>query len=975
MSGAAALVERLKPPGPVLTGRGASATLEALAEAAVEGGWTDTLKAAEPALRSVLAASDYLSGLVRRWPERLRLTLEANPEQRLADILAQTRALSGGADDVLAPLRWLKAELHLLTALSDLGGVWSLDEVTAALSDFADATLEAAFAAVAHDRRVRGHLIAPADPANPIPGLFGLAMGKHGAGELNYSSDIDVTIFHVQERLQAALSDRQEAQAFADRAAGAVARLLSERTGDGYVFRVDLRLRPDPGSTPPVVATDAALHYYETLGQNWERAAFIKARPVVGDQHEATAFLAAMKPFIWRRSLDFAAVSDVHSIKRQIHVHKIEDRPTAAGADLKLGRGGIREIEFFAQTQQLILGGRDPSLRTPRTEEALTALARAGHIDAGVAAELQADYRALRGLEHRIQMLDDEQTHTLPEDDERRLRVAALAGEGDLARFDRSVEDLTARVNARYGELFAEGEALSSEFGSLVFTGVENDPETLKTLGRMGFSNPAQVADTIRGWHHGRIAATRSARGREVFTIFGPRLLEACAATGAPDAAFQRFSRFFEGLSAGVQVQSLFLAQPSLFRLIVETLAFSPKLAEGLARRAAALDAIMDPTFFQSIEADSGVVAEIEAQGTGAVDFESAMNGVRRLYREQDFRVSLQILSRVADPARAGEAFSDLAQACVRSLSAASLAEVERLGGVMPGQVAVVALGKLGSREMSGASDLDLMTVYSAHPGAESTLRGWSADRWYGRFTQRLIAALSAPTAEGGLYEVDMRLRPSGAAGPVAVSLGAMQAYYAGGADTWEFLALTRARVIWSSQAGFDDTVSDLIETILRRPREASPTLHDVAEMRTLMAREHPPWSFWDMKRSRGGVIDCEFVAQALQLISAPGGGPLRTSTVEAITALAEAGILGGDTSADLIEAWTLQQGLAQLLRSSLDRRSNPEAEPSGFQRRLARVGGEEDLTSLVARVEAVRRRASRAFETLIVTPRDGNPG
>ena len=974
MSGPTPLVERLTPPGPVLTGRNASATLQGLGEAARDQGWSRTLEQAEPAIRPILAASDYLSGLVRRWPERLRWVLETAPEKRLQDILGETRGLVGGAEAVRAPLRRLKADLHLLTAVCDLGGVWDLEAVTGALSDFADASLQAAFAAIAADQRERGLLIAAPDPRNPIPGLFGLAMGKHGAGELNYSSDIDVTVFHVETRLQAALARPQEAQAFADRAAGALARLLNERTGDGYVFRVDLRLRPDPGSTPPVVSTQAALHYYETVGQNWERAAFIKARPVLGDLAEAREFLSVLQPFIWRRSLDYAAVADVHSIKRQIHVHKIEDRPTAAGADLKLGRGGIREIEFFAQTQQLILGGRDPTLRTPRTQEALTALAQAGHIDPGVAAELQADYRTLRGLEHRIQMLDDEQTHTLPEDDERRLRVAVLAGQGDLSAFDRSVEDLTARVNARYGELFADSEALSSEFGSLVFTGVENDPETLKTLDRMGFSNPGQVAETIRGWHHGRIAATRSARGREVFTIFGPRLLEACAATGAPDAAFQRFSRFFEGLSAGVQVQSLFLAQPSLFRLIVETLAFSPKLAEGLARRAAALDAIMDPTFFQSIEADSGVVAEIEAQGTGKGGFEGAMNGVRRLYREQDFRVSLQILSQVADPARAGEAYSDLAQACVRSLSAAALAEVERLGGTLPGQVAVVALGKLGSREMSGGSDLDLMTVYAAEPGAESTLKGWSADRWFGRFTQRLIAALSAPTAEGGLYEVDMRLRPSGAAGPVAVSLTAMQDYYAGAADTWEFLALTRARVVWTNSAGFDGRVSRLIETALRQPRDGPRTLRDVAEMRALMGREHPPWSFWDMKRSSGGLIDCEFVAQALQLVAAPQGGPLRTSTVEALTALAEAGVLTGQISADLVEAWTLQQGLAQLLRSSLERRSNPEAEPSGFQRRLARLGGAEDMQALTQRLEAVRRRARNAFESLIVAATDGIP-
>jgi len=966
MTGALALAARLGPCGPVLDSPAAQATFEQLSRAAREDGWSSSLMQAEAAIRPVLSASDYLASLMRRWPDKLKQVLAVDPDVRLAQILATARTLTGGPDDVREPLRLLKADLHLLTALCDLGGVWSLDMVTQALSDFADVALRAAHLAIAHDLRERGRLIAAVDPENPIPGLFGLAMGKHGAGELNYSSDIDVTFFHETERLQAALSDREEAQALADRVAGALARLLSERTGEGYVFRVDLRLRPDPGSTPPVVAAPAALNYYGTVGQNWERAAFIKARPVVGDLGEAQAFLQALRPFVWRRSLDFAAVADVHSIKRQIHVHRADDRPTAAGADLKLGRGGIREIEFFVQTQQLILGGRDASLRSPRTLKALAALAAVNHVDQGVADELSADYVRLRELEHRIQMLDDEQTHTLPEDPERRLRVAVLSGEADLVTFDGEVEDLMTRVNVRYGELFADDEALSSELGSLVFTGIENDPETLRTLTRMGFTEPDPVAETIRGWHHGRILATRSAQGREVFTRFAPRLLEACSATGTPDAAFHRFARFFEGLRAGVQVQSLFLLQPALFRLIVETLAFSPRLAATLSRQAAALDALLDSTFFQSIEVDSGVVEEIEASGRDGPDYEAAMNAVRRLHREQDFRISLQVLSGTADPARAGEAYSDLAQACVRALAWASLAEVERLGGRMAGRIAVVALGKLGSREMSGASDLDLMTVFQADADAESDLKGWSPDRWYGRFTQRLIAALSAPTAEGGLYEVDMRLRPSGAAGPVSVSLRAFEDYYALDADTWEFQALTRARVVWSSEDGFGEMVTELIDQILRRPRDRASTLADVAGMRALMRREHPPWSFWDMKRSQGGLIDCEFAAQALQLVSAAKGGPLRTGTVPALSALTEAGCVAGDVCAALVEAWTLQQGLAQLLRSSLDRRSDPANEPQGYQARLARIGGEADLEGLGRRVAMARSRAYQAFTGLL---------
>jgi glutamate-ammonia-ligase adenylyltransferase len=344
--------------------------------------------------------------------------------------------------------------------------------------------------------------------AGPAPGLFCIAMGKHGAFELNYSSDIDFSIFYAPEKLPVA--EGVEPQGVAVRIANHLGRILQERTADGYVFRIDLRLRPDPSSTPPAIPVDAALEYYETVGQNWERAAHIKARIAAGDMAEGQAFLAELQPFIWRRNLDFAAIADIHSIKRQIHTYKVDDRLTAKGADLKLGRGGIREIEFFVQTQQLILGGRQPDLRGMRTLDALLALSAAGHVTPEDAGWLAKAYQDLRALEHRAQMIADEQTHKLPESDADRKKVAALWNYDNLRGFDAAVGKILKGVNVRYGRLFAGEEELSSRFGSLVFTGVEDDPETLATLKRMGFSSPERVAATIRSWHHGHNAATRS---------------------------------------------------------------------------------------------------------------------------------------------------------------------------------------------------------------------------------------------------------------------------------------------------------------------------------------------------------------------------------------------------------------------------------------------------------------------------------
>jgi glutamate-ammonia-ligase adenylyltransferase len=958
------LARALAPCGPVIDAEAASRARERLAEAAMDGGWTGTLEDAWPALAPVFAASPYLFGLARRWPDRLRAVLEDAPDARLTAILADAGALTGGADELRAPLRRLKGELHLLTALADLGGVWDLDQVTGALSRFADVSVNAALRAVAHDQRERGKLIgAPDDPRGPVPGLFGLAMGKHGAFELNYSSDIDISLFWEPDALIPALADGVEPQRFVDRLAQSLATLMQERTGDGYVFRVDLRLRPDPSSTPPVVAAPTALAYYESVGQNWERAAFIKARAVLGDVAAGRGFLRALTPFIWRRSLDYPAILDIQSIKRQIHVHKTGEGLEAAGANLKLGRGGIREIEFFAQTQQLILGGRDPGLRAPRTVDALAALRDAGHVAAEVCAELTAAYAALRGLEHRVQMLDDEQTHNLPVEPGPRARVAALAGEGDLSAFDARVESLLVGVNHRYGELFEGGEELSSRYGSLVFTGVENDPETLETLARMGFSDPATVADTIRSWHHGRIPATRSARGRELFTRLAPRLLTALADTGAADAAFRRFAVFFSGLSGGVQVQALFLAQPRLFDLVVGVMAFAPRLARTLGRYPAALDSMLDARFARSIDEDTGVAAQIEAEAAAAPDFEAAMNVVRRIHREQVFRIGVQTITGRAGPEAAGHAYTTLADGCLGALAPAAMAETVRQGGALPGgAVAVVALGKAGSREMSATSDLDLMTVYDAPAETMSDGKGWAAGVFYSRFTQRLIAALSAHTAEGGLYEVDMRLRPGAAKGPVSLRLSAVEDYYATEADTWEFMALTRARVVWADDPAFGARAAAALEAILRRPRPGVDVAADARRMRDLMARERAGQGDWDLKLASGGQVDAEFVAQVRQLRRAAAGEPLTVSTLEALS-----------DDPELAEAWRLQQALSQVLGAAFDDRPDPEHEPEGFRERLARAAGFPDFDALKAGLAEVRKAARAAFEAALPPVGDGD--
>ena len=944
------LADLLGPRGPVVDAAAAERARESLADSPLaEHAW--------PALAPVFAAAPYLARLATRRPGEFEALLATDPEAALATILAETQTAGSLSPDAgAAALRRLKGRLHLLTALCDLGGVWGLDQVTGALTRFADAAVQAALALAA--RSLEGRLAAfEAGPAGPMPGLFVVALGKMGAFELNYSSDIDISVFYEPEALP--LKEGVDPYAFATRFTQGLAGVLQDRTGDGYVFRVDLRLRPD--STPPAVPLDQAVEYYESVGQNWERAAMIKARICGGDLPRGQAFLAELQPFVWRRNLDFAAVADIQSIKRQIQELQPDARLAAAGADLKLGPGGIREIEFFVQTQQLILGGRHADLRSPRTLDALAALAKAGRISSTAAEELSSAYGVLRGLEHRTQMIADEQTHRLPKPERERRRVAALAGEADLRRFDAMVVRTLKSVARRFGKLFTGEETLSSKFGSLVFTGVEDDPQTLATLKRMGFAEPAKAAATVRAWHHGRIAATRTERGRELFTRLAPRLLDAVAATGAADVAFARFGDFFASIPSGVQIQSLFLAQPQLLELIVRVMAIAPAFARALARRSAALDALLDPAFFAPLEP--------LAHGAFALpdDFEGAMDAARRLHRERAFQIGLQVLAGTASAAAAGEAFADLADACIAALAEAALREVERQGGAFPGEVALIALGKCGSREMTAGSDLDLMTLYApASPDGASAGKGWAAETFYGRFTQRLITALSAPTGEGELYEVDMQLRPSGTKGPVAVSFAAFENYYAGEAETWEYLALTRARVAWATSPAFAARAGAAIEARLRAPRDALRTAADVLAMRKLIARERPASGFWDLKLHDGGLVDIEFAAQFLQLAHAAAGGPLRPNTAAALEAMRVAALAPAGLLDELSAAWRLQQDLSQLVRVALPDGADPEREPKALKALMAKAAGGRDFRGLHAALTARRRAAHGAFLALL---------
>jgi len=914
------------------------------------------------ALAGVFGSSPFLAALALREAETLHRLLAEGPEAALAEAMAGIPAgealARASRADLVEALRTAKRRAALVVALADLFGLWSLEQVTGALSDLADAAVESAAGWLLLEAARRG-IIGPLDRCAPTrgSGLILLGMGKLGARELNYSSDIDLVVLFDPSRTPYHGEDRL---AVFVRLTRDLVRLLEERTGGGYVFRTDLRLRPDPAATPLAVSVEAALTYYGSLGQNWERAAMIKARPIAGDTEAARAFLAELRPFVWRRHLDFAAIRDIHSIKRQMQAHRSAGAIAVAGHNLKLGRGGIREIEFFAQVQQLIWGGRDPALREPATLPALAALARAGLITAAVCSDVSAAYRFLRRIEHRLQMIDDRQTHTVPSDPAGLARVALFSGFSSTKAFAEALFAHLAAVERHSSALFEEAPGLGGP-GSLVFTGVDDDPETLATLTRMGFANASAVGAAVRAWHHGRPRATRSARAREILTELMPALLSAFARQRDPDAAFRRFDGLLNRLNAGVNLLSLLQRNPGLLDRIALICGAAPLLADYLAAHPQLLDGLLAGT-----GPERPIAKALRARLSATRFLEEALEVVRRVVREREFLVGVATLDGALDVDSAGRLRARHADAALRTLLPLVEEDFAARHGTIPGgAMAIVALGKLGGQEMMAASDLDLILLYDHAEGVEAAVgasgRALSPPEYFARLTQRFIAAITAPTAEGRLYDVDMRLRPSGNKGPIAVHLAGFARYQREDAWTWEHMALTRARVIAGPPA-LRRRARAAIRAALARPRDAATVRSDAAELRRRIARELPPFSDWDVKYRSGGLLEGEFVWQVLQLIHASTKPDvLAPSTSEALARLAGAGALDEREAEALASAMRLLRAVQGVLRLTVGKPRTEDDIPAPVAEALCRAAaaaGASDAVDLSALAAQMREAA-----------------
>jgi glutamate-ammonia-ligase adenylyltransferase len=922
-------------------------------------------------LLGIAEFSPFLFDLVRADPARLIRLLSCDPEPHLAMLIENTsrEVFAAVAEaDVMRHLRRMKAEAALLIALCDIGGVWPVMQVTAGLTELAVASVQSALRFLLRQEVARGRMIAP-DPDHPEQGsgLIVLAMGKMGAGELNYSSDVDLIVFF--DPAATSLADDIEPQPFFVRVTQSMARLLQQRSGEGYVFRVDLRLRPDPASTQVAISTDAALHYYEREGRTWERAAMIKSRPCAGDARAGEALVADIAPFVWRKHLDFAALADVHDMKRQMQTYRGQSEIAVEGHNVKVGRGGIREIEFFAQTQQLIAGGRHPELRVRPTLTALNVLASSNWITFQARDELTAAYEFLRRVEHRLQMIADEQTHALPDDVEAMERFAHFLGYRSRAAFAGDLLGHLNIVQGHYGKLFEGDPAGTEKLPDVDYGAGPDEPRLLEHLASLGFRQPIMVAKTVQQWIEGDHRALRAEATRSAFLEFIPGLIDGLAHAEEPDDAVTAFDRFLHALQRGGRLISLLSQNRDLVALVALILGAAPRLGDMLARQPQIMDGLIDPRFFGAMPDKKQLSERLALTLQDALSYEDFLDRLRLFGQESLFLIGTRILSGTVSAQQASVAFADVAEGVVHTVHGLVTGQfAAQYGRIKRQETAILAMGRLGSREMTASSDLDLILLYDYdhdHPDSDGE-RPLHGAQYFARLTQRLISAFTTRTNYGVLYDVDMRLRPSGRAGPVASRLDAFADYQEREAWTWEHMALTRARVI-SSSPEFRGKIEAIIRGVLTRPRDPAATAGDVADMRRAIALEKGEDVVWDLKLAAGGLVDIDFIAQYLQLVHAASKPEiLSVSTLQVLDNAFRLGVLAQPEAEILRAATRLYHDLTQILRLCVTEKFNPETSGEDLLRVMARAGDTPDFSALEARVQETQTEVRRVFRALV---------
>ena len=881
----------------------------------------------DSALDRASANSSFLAQLIERQPALVEFIKNGDFDAALSTALAIQ--VEG---DIGATLRKQRQGVALITAIADLSGAWDLTKVTRVLSDFADTTLDIAIATAFAERM----------PDAPVRGFTVIGLGKHGGQELNYSSDIDPIFLYDPVTLPH--REREDVADSAVRIGRRVIELLSARDEHGYVFRVDMRLRPSPEVTPIAIPVDAAISYYESSALAWEQAAFIRSRVAAGDAELGAYFLKNIQPFIWRRSLDFGQLANIRAMSGQIRDHYHQGQLLGPGYDLKRGRGGIRECEFFAQAHQLIHGGRDPALRIRDTRTALALLAENERIGLDEADALTDAYTLLRTIEHRLQMVNDRQTHSLPEDAEELDRVARLHGLDNGAALIALLEQHVVRVGAIYDGL--AGEQDESGGRRLADEGLP----LLDQLEAMGYANAPPVVSRLTRWRSGQFRALRSSSARDAFECVLPKIMEALAHAPDPDRALSRFDNLLEKLPSAINFFHLLDARPALLKLLADVLSYAPTLADALARRSELLEGLIDSTALDLPTGLDGLAAELDAR-IGEQDYERLLDTVRIFVGEKRFAFGVQLIEGRQDPLDVSLAYSQLAEVAVRRLTAATITEFEVAHGKVPGsELVVLAYGRLGGQALTHASDLDLVLLFTGESGTESDgRRPLGSTLYFNRLAQRVVGALSVQTGAGALYEVDTRLRPSGTQGMLCVSLESFAKYQHEEAWAWEHMALTRARVVYGAAAG----VEAIIAEILALPRDIMRLRKDIVAMRSDMAEHKQPKGTLDVKLCPGGLVDAEFCIHAMQLEHRLAFNPQLSVAAGALISTGHLPPAFGDAQALLTRILVLLRLVAP----------DSETPPEPAQILVAQALGFDGWANLLAAVEEAKATISMVWK------------
>jgi glutamate-ammonia-ligase adenylyltransferase len=887
------------------------------------------------AIARVQANSPFLSGLIDRNADLMPMIQAGDFDAALASALARN------AQSVGTALRKQRQGVALVTAIADLSGIWDLTRVTHILSDFADHALDQAIAAAIEERV----------PGAPNQGFAVIALGKHGGRELNYSSDIDPIFLFDPKTLPH--RERDDVAEAAVRYGRRVIELLSALDGDGYVFRVDMRLRPSPEVSPIVLPVEAAIGYYESSALAWEQAAFIRSRVSSGDRALGDYFLKAIGPFIWRKSLDFGQLKNITAMTAQIRDHYAKGQTMGLGFDLKRGHGGIRECEFFAQAHQLIHGGRDPMLRVADTRAALTALAAAGPITPQEAETLSSAYTQLRMFEHRLQMHSDRQTHEIPANRDTADAVARLHGLHDADALIAAIAPITALVAAIYDRMVDAG---GSEGPRLAAEGLPLEEQ----LTDLGFADPAAVMQRLARWRSGKIRAIRSPSARDAFEAVLPAIMAALAQAPDSDRAIARFDNMIEGMPSAINIFRLLEARPGLVQLVADILSYAPTLADDLGRQSRYLDALID-TSAMHLPGDVSALQDAMQRRIGNADYQSTLDIVRDYVGEKRFALGVQLIEGRSDALAIAQAYAHLAEASLQTLTTATVTEFEKAHGkIVGGELIILALGRLGGEALTHASDLDIILLFTGDHLAESDgPRALGATQYFNRLAQRVIAAMSVATASGALYEIDTRLRPSGADGLLCASVKSFDQYQRENAWTWEHMALTRARVLFGS-AGARDQAAEIIRAVLHTPRDGDKLHHDIATMRKDMAAHKPPKGALDVKLLPGGLVDMEFIIHALQLETHDGMQPQLGPAIDALVA-------AGHLQADFAKAFALMARLLVMVRLIAPDCAAP---PEAAQYLIAHSLGFDDWDGLTQALRDYRGVVMDQWHTLF-GPRD----